>query len=193
MRLLAQLVSLSSPLKDLGPAILPPELTDEAAMLNLSDAHSQALENALLPVLLWQAAARDDSSLASVLDYLYQADPAGLSPPSYTSGFINQPSPTLSQTALHLATVDNRNSNASLLLSLGASVHVRDALGHTPLFYAARSGNVELVDMLVGAGAHLAQGEKESGDVVAAWSEAHKKGDQGVLEAWRRAGFEPGR
>jgi 60kDa lysophospholipase len=162
-------------------------LTDEAAMLHMSDAHSQALESALLPILLWQTAARDDSSLANVLDCL----PADLSPPSYTSGFINQPSPTLSQTALHLAVVDNRNTNVALLLSLGASVHVRDALGHTPLFYAARSGNVELVDMLMGAGAHLAQGERESGEVAAAWNEADRKGDKKVSEVWRRAGFDP--
>jgi lysophospholipase len=165
--------------------------------LTLSDAHSEALENAILPVLLWQAAVRDDSSLKSVLNYLSQYDRThgGLSetPLSSTSGVINKPSPTLSQTALHLATIQGMASNVALLLSLGASVHVRDMFGHTPIFYALREGNIEIVNILVGAGAHLAQGEKEGEDVAGAWIEAAKREDvDGVrlIEAWKSAGYD---
>jgi lysophospholipase len=40
-------------------------------------------------------------------------------------------------------------------LSDGASVHIRDHEGHTPLFLAAKVGLQEHVSLLRGAGAHL--------------------------------------
>jgi lysophospholipase len=80
---------------------------------------------------------------------------------------INESSTPSSQTPLHLAVLTAQLHNVVLLLANGASVHSRDILSHTALFYAARLGGpgLDIVTALRGAGAHLGETEIERGDV----------------------------
>lgn len=75
--------------------------------------------------------------------------------------------------------------NAAILsdfLTQGASVHVRNDDGYTPLFVAAKSGHKANVDMLLKAGAHLhAEEVDDAANAAKLASEADK-------ELWKSAG-----
>ncbi|WAR57340.1 hypothetical protein PtB15_8B387 [Puccinia triticina] len=110
-------------------------------------------EQSLLPIALTAASARDDSSLSSLLEIC--------SDQIQTQGLLNLRIATgLGQTALHLAAFYGRFKNIELLLDHGASVHLRDDTGHTPLFYAINNHHKTCVDLLVKAGAHLTDFEQ---------------------------------
>lgn len=61
----------------------------------------------------------------------------------------------LGLTSLQYAIRGKRQQTAALLLSLGASHNVRDLFNRTPLIVASRYGDIELVKMLVDAGADV--------------------------------------
>ncbi|CDO77646.1 hypothetical protein BN946_scf184963.g3 [Trametes cinnabarina] len=77
---------------------------------------------------------------------------------------------------------------AGMLLEAGALVHVRDSLGHTPLYYAARQRHEELVDLLVRAGANLGGADVEGGFVALAVQKATHARDELALRIWKKAG-----
>jgi lysophospholipase len=64
-------------------------------------------------------------------------------------------------TALHLAAVGPDSRVLKELLKRGASVHVRNLAGHTPLWLAQKVGNVSNVEMLTEVGALLHPDEVE--------------------------------
>lgn len=55
----------------------------------------------------------------------------------------------------HVAAVSPNEDILRLFLSYGASVHIRNRAGHTPLFIAAHAGQLRSVELLTEAGAHL--------------------------------------
>ncbi|KAI9061470.1 asparaginase-domain-containing protein [Trametes sanguinea] len=89
---------------------------------------------------------------------------------------------------LHVAALHGATRSAAMLLETGALVHVRDSLGHTPLYYAARQGHEELVDLLVQAGANLGGADVEGGFVALAVQKATHARDEHALRIWKKAG-----
>ena len=68
-----------------------------------------------------------------------------------------------------------------ILLSNGASVHLRTTNGHTPLFLAANSGLVDHVSLLRRSGAHLHADELNV-------AKLHAQSNPAI---WRTAGMSP--
>ncbi|KAL9598291.1 MAG: hypothetical protein Q9219_004592 [cf. Caloplaca sp. 3 TL-2023] len=81
-------------------------------------------------------------------------------------------------TPLHVAATSPSIELLEMMLSKGASVHVRNKAGRTPLFLAANAGFVESVKLLRASGAHL-----HAEEVEAAMMYKQKK-----PEAWEAAG-----
>jgi len=110
-------------------------------------------EGRLLPIALTAASGREDCSLSRLFEVF--------SGRIQTQGLVNLRTATgLGQTALHLAAFYGRRANIELLLDHGASVHLRDDVGHTALFYALFNNHVACADLLVKAGAHLTHFEQ---------------------------------
>ena len=95
--------------------------------------------------------------------------------------------PASGRAPLHAAALAGALRAAGSLLEAGALVHVRDALGHTPLYYAARQGHEELVDLLVRAGANLGGADLEGGFVELAVKKATQARDERGLRIWNMA------
>ncbi|KAG8628303.1 hypothetical protein KVT40_004176 [Elsinoe batatas] len=86
-------------------------------------------------------------------------------------------------TALHLAASGPNSEILKDFLVQGASVHLRNRDGYTPLYLAAQKGLKDQVQLLVQAGAHLHA--EEVADAVAATNAA----DAARAEAWKAAGI----
>lgn len=154
-------------------------------------------EKAILPFLVGQAAAKPGPLLESLVESLAGAargDSTMLGAgPGAEAGAglatalteLNEPATAALQTPLHLAVLAVQAENVELLLAHGASVHARDVLGHTPLYYAARQGGPgrRMVQALRAAGAHLGEAEIERGDVGLELLRADTDGK----EVWRLA------
>lgn len=145
----------------------------------------ETAEKAILPYLLGQAAARPDTFLDTLL--------ASIVPPTATNdptvvALLNEPSTPSLQTPLHLAVLAGQPSNVELLLSHGASVHARDILGHTALFYAAKRGaeGRRMVMVLKQVGGHLSESELE-GDVGFELLKARRAGNLEAEAVWKEA------
>lgn len=152
-------------------------------------------EKALLPYLLGQAASRSGPLLAEILNSLTatSAIPATALLSAASSGtaisFLSEPSTPSLQTPLHLAVLASQPINVALLLSHGASVHSRDILCHSALFYAARLGTEgkEMVELLKKCGAHLGEVELERGEVGMEIARSYKLGKAEDLAVWKSA------
>ncbi|KAG8733705.1 hypothetical protein FRC11_003860 [Ceratobasidium sp. 423] len=136
--------------------------------------HANSTESALLPYLMHLAVARDDpASVANAASHPCHQPPqsahgtptnehpyhlGGLN--QFAQGAANAPLPGSLHTPLHTAALQGSVPCTRALLEVGALVHVRDALDHTCLFYAARVRAREVVEMLVKAGAHLGETDK---------------------------------
>jgi 60kDa lysophospholipase len=86
----------------------------------------------------------------------------------------------------HLAATGPNVEILREFLSQGASVHLRNREGHTPLYVAALAGRAAHVGLLRDAGAHLHSGEVDSarlhaqdGDRAAIWEMAGVHEHQG--------------
>ncbi|KAJ1309577.1 hypothetical protein OPQ81_006350 [Rhizoctonia solani] len=137
-----------------------------------SDASST--EVALLPYLMHLAVARDDpASVVNTASHPGRRPPQSAhgtptaelphhlsGPNQFAQGAANAPLPGSLHTPLHTAALQGSARCTRALLEVGALVHVRDALDHTCLFYAARVRAREVVEMLVKAGAHLGDTDK---------------------------------
>jgi hypothetical protein len=155
----------------------------------------------MTPYLLAQAASRQSTHLAALIATLERPanDPSSLTSVSTTPlalpSILNEPATAILQTPLHLAVLASLPSNAELLLKFGASVHTRDFFGHSPLFYAAKHGDVvglELVKMLRAAGSHLSEQEIESGQAGFELARASKAVDPAARLSWEEALGEEG-
>lgn len=166
---------------------LPPEF---ASPWPANPRDLEVAEKAILPFLLGQAAARSGPSLSLLIDSLASpssSNTVDLHPTALT--ILNEPSTASLHTPLHLAALSAQLPNVLLLLSHGASVHVRDVLSHSPLFYAARIGGsgLDMVGALRAAGAHLGEAEMERGDVGLEVSRAERSGDEERVLVWKEA------
>ncbi|GAA6055365.1 hypothetical protein JCM3770_001073 [Rhodotorula araucariae] len=161
----------------------------------------EALKAAVMPWLLAQAATKPGPLLSTLLSSL-EAKVPGSAPLAATSSsalalpsLLNEPAPTTLQTPLHLAALSGSTSNVELLLASGASVHARDAHGHSPLFYAARQGDraaLAVVRALRAAGARFTEAELEAGEVGLEVVKAERAADALAVEGWAEALGEDG-
>lgn len=105
-------------------------------------------------------------------------------PNQFAQGAANAPLPGSLHTPLHTAALQGSARCTRALLEVGALVHVRDALDHTCLFYAARMRVREVVEMLVEAGAHLGETDKRVALGIGLMGGSEEQ------EIWKLAGLE---
>lgn len=121
---------------------------ESAAAWSWTAAQAASTELALLPLLMHLAAARDD---IRSLHFCLAADTAevaaspDLSKPESTrrgvgagtvlGGMANCIDPASGRSPLHVAALNGSVGAVNALLEAGALVHLRDALGHTALYY----------------------------------------------------------
>ncbi|KAJ1654708.1 hypothetical protein IWQ61_005404 [Dispira simplex] len=86
------------------------------------------------------------------------------------------------RTPLHLAASEGRVEACDFLLRNGASVHVLDHFGHTPLYDAIRKRSERCVRMLVRAGALF--NERENREVAFQFIHAAAQGDVDLLKLY---------
>ncbi|KAF7322625.1 L-asparaginase [Mycena chlorophos] len=177
-----------------GPQItisLPDGATqDAAASWTSTAAEAASTEGALLPFLIHAAAARND---VEALKFCIESEQGNDSistpgPSNVASGLANTLDLTWGGSPLHAASLNGSAECVEILLHSGALVHLRDTLGHTALYYAARQGHQSIVDMLVQAGARLS-GLDGGFAEMAAKTAAHN-GDAGTLKLWVKAGVQ---
>ncbi|KAJ7632854.1 L-asparaginase [Roridomyces roridus] len=179
--------SVQTPQITLSP---PDEATQEAAASwSSTAAEAASTEAALLPFLIHAAAARND---VDGIQFCLQAETANENliaspgPSNVASGLVNTVDLASGGSPLHSAAVNGSEECVDLLLRRGALVHLRDTLGHTALYYAARRGFAGIVALLVKAGARLSG--LDDGFAALAVKEAAQSGDQTSLDIWILAG-----
>ena len=84
---------------------------------------------------------------------------------------------------LHVAAVGPSSEILRLLLQKGASVHMRNKAGRTPLFLAANAGLEDRVNLLRMSGAHLHPEENGVAKVLC------EKGSPQAVKCWELAGM----
>lgn len=105
---------------------------------------------------------------------------------------LDHPSTAALQTPLHLAVISSSLDNVKLLLSHGASVHLRDVFQHSILYYAARVGTEvgrEIVENVIEAGGLLSEVEIERGSVGCEIIRAEARGLGAIeeVQSWKLA------
>ncbi|KAG2096335.1 asparaginase-domain-containing protein [Suillus discolor] len=194
-RLLSQFVRLSSSAAkaDIPQIVIGEEAQDAAAPWSRTAAERASTEAALLPFLVHLAVARDDvEGLEFCITSAGTASCSGMTEGTaevvVPGGIVNCLEAGSGRSPLHVAALNGNMRCVEKLLESGALVHLRDELGHTALYYAARQGHGLIVDTLVSAGANLGGMENEAGYVGLAAQNAINAGDEAVVEIWRRAG-----
>ncbi|KAJ7087795.1 asparaginase-domain-containing protein [Mycena epipterygia] len=169
---------------------LPNEAQDAAASWTSTAAEAASTEAVLLPFLIHAAAARND---VEGIKYCLESEVTNDSiatpgPSNVASGLVNAIDPASGGSPLHAAALNGSAECVNILLHSGALVHLRDTLGHTALYYAARKGHENIVVMLVQAGATL--GGLDSGFAALAVKTAVHNADQVSLNVWSKAGMQ---
>lgn len=123
--------------------------TESAAPWSWTAAEAVNTEIALLPLLMHLAASRDD---VEALNYCLLSDSAtvaaaspDLSKPEAATrrntavigGMANCIDAPSGRSPLHVAALNGSTGSVNVLLEAGALVHLRDALGHTALYYVS--------------------------------------------------------
>ncbi|TFK54703.1 L-asparaginase [Heliocybe sulcata] len=151
---------------------------------------ASSTEASLLPFLIHLAAAKN--SKEGIAYCLKAADATGLEQSlamgSTGAGVVNCLELGSGRSPLHTAAVNGSMECVGKLLEAGALVHLRDALGHTALYYAARQGHEDIVDILVKAGANLGGSDIEGGFVSLAVQKAMRARDERASRIWVKAG-----
>ncbi|KAJ6502295.1 L-asparaginase [Mycena sanguinolenta] len=166
---------------------LPDEATQvAAASWSSTAAEAASTQAALLPFIIHAAAARND---VEGIKFCLESDAQNESnpSPSVASGIVNAVDQASGGSPLHAAALNGSADCVRLLLQSGALVHLRDTLGHTALYYAARKGYQSIVDVLVQAGASLS-GFDGAFAALAVKTAAHNA-DQSALDIWAKAGI----
>ncbi|QRV85849.1 asparaginase [Ceratobasidium sp. AG-Ba] len=193
--LLGEILRLSQ--YSVGPGA--PEIGADAsgtAPWSTTASHAGATELALLPFLMHLAVSRDDpASVTAAASHprhppnapgITTSTPTSEQPHQFAQGAPNAPLPGSLHTPLHTAALRGSAKCTRALLEVGALVHVRDALDHTCLFYAARVRAREVVEVLVAAGAHLGETDRR----VATGILISGALGQDEREVWALAGLE---
>ncbi|PAV23499.1 asparaginase-domain-containing [Pyrrhoderma noxium] len=188
--ILSQLLRLSSPnTPHLPEIVVSPSPSrdntedDLAAPWSLTAEEATKTESSLFPILMRMATSRDDTEgLEFCLNY--QDDSA--------AGIVNSVDPTSGWSPLHVAAFNGSQRCLDILLHAGALVHLRDALGHTALYYAARRGHSSIVEILRQAGANLGGSDVEGGYAALEVTKAAQRADTASLEIWQKAGLNMG-
>jgi len=141
---LAQIIRLSSPRTNQPKVILSLEDNTAAAAAPWSWTNTDKLtaESALLPLLIHLAAARNDlEALAMCIQVpTYDDVPTSQNEPhsaALAAGIVNCIDAASGRTPLHVASMNGNAKAVELLLGAGASVHARDSLDHTALYYVS--------------------------------------------------------
>ncbi|ORX62575.1 asparaginase-domain-containing protein [Hesseltinella vesiculosa] len=129
----------------------------------LSNRDQQMAERSLAPLLLCSAAATSDlESIETLVDNM--------------SGDLNLNCVDYDgRVPLHVASREGHAQVVAFLLRHGASVHIRDKSGHTPIYEALANRRTEAAKLLCQAGGHLA--ESEADDFGYLWLKAVQQGD----------------
>lgn len=100
--------------------------------------------------------------------------------------------PLLTTPKQHIATTSPNEEILRFFLSQGASVHLRNRAGHTPLFLAAQAKQLEYVKLLREAGGHLHNEELSEAKHRAKRASNSKPDEDAELskEIWNAAGVE---
>ncbi|KAF9014045.1 asparaginase-domain-containing protein [Cyathus striatus] len=198
---LAQFVRLSRPLSAVPQVTVTPEsldtaVQDAAAPWTWTAAEAATTESVLLPFLVHLAAARDDldslkyclGSTDKVEGDLALTTPSSEAPKyaNIAGGIVNCLEPASRRSPLHVAALNGNTRSVDLLLRSGALVHLRDSLGHTALYYAARQGHEDVADLLIQAGATL--GGFDMNFAEFAMKNNFRTGEQGIQKIWQKAG-----
>ncbi|KAG1867150.1 asparaginase-domain-containing protein [Suillus subalutaceus] len=193
--LLSQFVRLSSSARktDIPQIVIGEEAQDAAAPWSRTAAERASTEAALLPFLVHLAVARDDVEglefcLTSAGTTSCSGVTEGTAEVVVPGGIANCLDPGSGRSPLHVAALNGNMRCVEKLLKSGALVHLRDELGHTALYYAARQGHADIVDTLVSAGANLGGMENEAGYVGLAMQNAVHAGNEAMVDIWRQAG-----
>lgn len=128
--ILSHAVRLSSRACSMGPAV--PSITvnsveDSPFPWTWTAAEATSTEASLLPFVTHLAVAKDDPH---GLEFCLRTDSAG--------GVANCLDAS-GRSPLHIAAINNSVECLNMLLKKGALVHLRDSLGHTPLYYVSHS------------------------------------------------------
>jgi 60kDa lysophospholipase len=108
---------------------------DAAAPWSWTAAEAVSAEASLLPFLIHLAAARNDlESLNFCLSSHATSDESQRIIPG---GLVNCLDPASGRSPLHVAALNGSTASVGVLLQSGALVHLRDTLGHTPLYYVS--------------------------------------------------------
>ena len=110
-----------------APSITVNSTEDSPSPWTWTAAEATSTEASLLPFVTHLAVARDDPH---GLEFCLRTDPAG---EAVNCLDVSSRSP------LHTAAINNSVKCISMLLKRGALVHLRDSLGHTPLYYVSYS------------------------------------------------------
>ncbi|KAG8217609.1 asparaginase-domain-containing protein [Butyriboletus roseoflavus] len=166
---------------------------DVAASWSDTASETASTEAALLPLLIHLAAARNDiQSLKFCISTAATWEAEDITPASIPGGIVNCLEAGSGRSPLHVAALIGNTASVIWLLKSGALVHLRDALGHTALYYAARQGHEDIVDTLVGAGANLGGLDYEAGYAELSLKNALNSGDQNAIEIWGKTGMGTG-
>jgi lysophospholipase len=128
--ILSHVVRLSSWKNNMIPAVPSITLTsteDSPSPWTWTAAEATSTEASLIPFVAHLATARDDPR---GLEFCFRTDSMG--------GVANCLDAS-GRSPLHTGAINNSIKCVSLLLEKGALVHLRDSLGHTPLYYVSHS------------------------------------------------------
>lgn len=128
-------------------AAQPDARCSETGLPRFDDGEIQALQKLLVPIMLCQAAKGND--LESLQNLLRQFPPL-INMADYSG-----------RTALHVASCEGQLEAVKLLLQKGAMVHIRDRLGHSPLYDALINKHLPVVAQLRKTGAHFSYEEQD--------------------------------
>ncbi|THH17107.1 hypothetical protein EW146_g3638 [Bondarzewia mesenterica] len=183
---------------------------DAAAPWSSTAAEAASMELALFSALIHLAAAADDVDgvffcLAS--EHMGNDTLEARKYRTTAGGIVNWLNPASGRSPLHVAAINGSLNCVGILLEGGALVHLRDALGHTALYYAssfqvlvsfiflldyfplqaARQGHDAVVETLLKAGANLGGADVQGGFAALAMENAYRAGDERALNIWVKA------
>ncbi|KAG1141546.1 hypothetical protein G6F37_006955 [Rhizopus arrhizus] len=156
--------------------VLDKQETNESQDLTMSVEEEMLAQKALGPVLLCSAAGSDDlDGLQLLVECMGEL--INLNCVDYDG-----------RIPLHVACREGHFRIVEYLLLHGASIHLRDKSGHTPLFDAVIEKHAKVVHILREAGAHLV--ESEINDMGPIWFKAIKSNNLKWVQVALDAGFD---